>query len=105
MAVLRLSRHPQNISLALRIHVIAWFDVGQLFHRIAPQRRVPHLPQRVVLRPQPPQCVRLQAQRPRRPHLIQHRHRIQKPHLVPLMFILIVIREVRIQRIVIQFDL
>jgi len=77
----------------------------QVEQRIGVDRSVPYSPQRVVLGAQPPQREGLDAQRSRRAHLVQHRHRVQEPHLVTDVRIVVVVGEVDVERVGIELDL
>ena len=65
---------------------------------------VPDVPQRAVFLAQAPQGKGLQAELPRGAHLVQERDRVEKPHHVALVIVLVDVLEVRIERVVVEIE-
>ena len=105
LALLWQRSNTQNVAFAFQIDVLTRRNPLQLVRRVLRARVVPNLPQRGILLAQPPHCERAQAHLPPGAQLVQRRHSIQKPHLVPQMRVLIVIREVRIQLVAFQMHI
>ena len=105
LARLRRRYDPQNVPLAFGVHVLARRHRLQQIRRIRRSRPIPYLPQRRILFAQPPQRKGPQPQLPSGTQLVQRRYAIQKPHLVPQMFVLIVVGKVRIQLVAFQMHI
>ncbi len=91
----------QNLPLALHVHVLAGRHAAQFVGGAGIPRNIPYAPQRPVLAAQSPKSKSLDAQRLRGPHVVQSRHRIEKPDVMANAA-LIQITEMGVQRVIVE---
>ena len=105
MTGLRRTCHTQDIARSLSVHIVSGVDDGELLHRVDACRCIPDLPQGVVFGAEAPQRVGGDAERAGSSHLVQDCDGVEEPDLVPDMRVVVVVGEVRVERIGIDLDL
>src|SRR5438270_356097 len=88
----------QDVTIAFDRHIRTRGNLRKFCDRIGQSRLVPNFPQRTILRTEPPQRECLDAEIPRRAHLIDGSDGVEKPDLM-MGSVILVEGNVRIERV------